>query len=49
MGTSLPRILRIIAAICFLLVFVGIGTLTLGTVSLNLLGFGLFAWVLSEL
>ena len=49
MGISLPRILRIVAAICFLAVFVGIGSFSLGTVTLNLLGFGLFCWILSEL
>ena len=49
MGTSLPRILRLISVTLFLLVGVGIATLGIGTVTLSLLGFGLACYVLSEL
>ena len=49
MGTSLPRLLRLAAAVLFILGGIGFATLSIGTVTLSLVSFGLACWVLSEL
>lgn len=46
---GIQRILKIVALVFFLLAGVGFAAFSFGTVTLNLIGFGLAAWVASEL
>jgi len=46
---TLQRLLKFAALVLFLLAGVGFAAFSFGTVTLNLIGFGLACWVASEL
>ncbi len=46
---TFQRLLKFAALVFFIATAIGFGTLSVGTVTLSLLGFGLACWVASEL